>query len=226
MLVAQLASRLLYFLFGVTTHGLVALVALATVVPSVPGASSGGATVSAVSPWCSDLEGKFRLEDTRCCPLSCMRVRWVRYCSLCIWGLGGSCWAKSAASVMAPIGVRYSRSAAAAKALLRFLYVMPMFISYLNCITNHSLKNLLNLFCRSSSRSPPPDFPLSRHRAVLFFRRAAHPFSFSTGPTVPSHHHRVAVGSVRLPGRDHRCRARVPSFLFSYFVQIHFISLF
>jgi hypothetical protein len=42
-LVTRLASRLLYFLFGVATHGLVAHVALATVVPPVPGASSGGA---------------------------------------------------------------------------------------------------------------------------------------------------------------------------------------
>jgi hypothetical protein len=43
MLVARLASRLLYFLFGVATRGLLALVALAIVVPLVPGASSGGA---------------------------------------------------------------------------------------------------------------------------------------------------------------------------------------
>jgi hypothetical protein len=33
--------------------------------------------------------------------------------------------------------------------------VTPAFLSYLNCITNHSLKNL---FRRLSSRSPPPDF--------------------------------------------------------------------
>jgi hypothetical protein len=44
MLVARLASRLLYFLFIVATRGRVALVALATVVPPVPEASSGGAT--------------------------------------------------------------------------------------------------------------------------------------------------------------------------------------
>jgi hypothetical protein len=37
-------------------------------------------------------------------------------------------------------------------------FVTPAFSFYLNCITNHSLKNLLNLFRRSSSRSPPPDF--------------------------------------------------------------------
>jgi hypothetical protein len=43
-LVARLVSRLLYFLFGVAMHGLVALVALVIVVPLVPGASSGGAT--------------------------------------------------------------------------------------------------------------------------------------------------------------------------------------
>jgi hypothetical protein len=40
-LVARLASRLLYFLFIVATRGRVALAALATVVPPVPGASSG-----------------------------------------------------------------------------------------------------------------------------------------------------------------------------------------
>jgi hypothetical protein len=44
MLVARLTSRLLYFLFSVATRGLVALVALATVVPPVPGASTRGAT--------------------------------------------------------------------------------------------------------------------------------------------------------------------------------------
>jgi hypothetical protein len=44
MLVAGLASGLLYFLFGVATRGLVALVALATIVPSVLGASFEGAT--------------------------------------------------------------------------------------------------------------------------------------------------------------------------------------
>jgi hypothetical protein len=39
--------------------------------------------------------------------------------------------------------------------------VTPAFLSYLNCNTNHSLKNLLNLFSCSSSQSPPPDFPPS-----------------------------------------------------------------
>jgi hypothetical protein len=43
-LVARLASRLLYFLFIIATCGWVALVLLATVIPPVPGASSGGAT--------------------------------------------------------------------------------------------------------------------------------------------------------------------------------------
>jgi hypothetical protein len=33
------------------------------------------------------------------------------------------------------------------------LYVTPAFLSYLNCITNHSLKNLLNLFRGLSPRS-------------------------------------------------------------------------
>jgi hypothetical protein len=110
------------------------------------------------------------------------------------------------------------------RVLFLYLTVMLAFFIYLNCITNHLLK--YKLFRRSSSRSLPPDFPPSRHRAVLFFRGAAHPFSFSTSPAAPSHHHRVAVGRVRLLGRDRRFRARVPSFLFSYFVQIHFISLF
>jgi hypothetical protein len=36
-------------------------------------------------------------------------------------------------------------------------FVTPAFLSYLNCITNHSIKNLLNLFLCSSSRSPPLD---------------------------------------------------------------------
>jgi hypothetical protein len=56
-------------------------------------------------------------------------------------------------------------------------FVTPAFLSYLNCINNHSLKNLLNLFCSLSSRSPPPDFPPFRHRAVSS--------SFSTEPPVP-----------------------------------------
>jgi hypothetical protein len=38
------ASGLLYFLFIVATHGWVALIALAVVLPPAPGASSGGAT--------------------------------------------------------------------------------------------------------------------------------------------------------------------------------------
>jgi hypothetical protein len=104
---------------------------------------------------------------------------------------------------------------------------MPAFLSYLNCVTNPSLKNLLNLFRRLSSRSPPPDFPTvpTSRSLFLFFRRAARPFSFSTSPAVLLHHHRVPVGRVRLPGRDRRRHAHVLSFLFSYFVQIHFISL-
>jgi hypothetical protein len=42
--VARWASGLLYLLFDVATRGLLALVALAIVVPPVPGASSRGAT--------------------------------------------------------------------------------------------------------------------------------------------------------------------------------------
>jgi hypothetical protein len=38
------ASGLLYFLFIVATHGQVALIALAVVIPPTPRASSGGAT--------------------------------------------------------------------------------------------------------------------------------------------------------------------------------------
>jgi hypothetical protein len=56
-------------------------------------------------------------------------------------------------------------------------FVTPAFLSYLNCITNHSLKNLLNLFYHLSSRSPPLDFPPFRHRAVSS--------SFSVEPPVP-----------------------------------------
>jgi hypothetical protein len=44
MLVARLASGLLYFFFGMATRGLVAHIALVTIVPPVPDASSGGAT--------------------------------------------------------------------------------------------------------------------------------------------------------------------------------------
>jgi hypothetical protein len=44
MLVARLVSRLLYFLFSAATRGLMALVALATIVPPVRVAPFGGAT--------------------------------------------------------------------------------------------------------------------------------------------------------------------------------------
>jgi hypothetical protein len=59
MLVARLASRLLYFLFIVVTCGRVALVALATVVPPVLRPPLGVRLISIVSPWCSNLKGKF-----------------------------------------------------------------------------------------------------------------------------------------------------------------------
>jgi hypothetical protein len=54
-------------------------------------------------------------------------------------------------------------------------FVTPAFLSYLNYFTNPSLKNLLNLFHRLSSRSPPPDFPAvpTSRSLFLFFRRAA-----------------------------------------------------
>jgi hypothetical protein len=45
-------------------------------------------------------------------------------------------------------------------------FIMLAFLSYLNCVTNTSLKNFLNLFRRLSSRSPPPDFLPYQHRAV------------------------------------------------------------
>jgi hypothetical protein len=74
---------------------------------------------------------------------------------------------------------------------------MPAFLSYLNCITNHSLKNLLNLFHRLSSRSPPPDFPPSRHRAVSssFFAELPVPFPFP--PALPSR--RITIVSRSAP---------------------------
>jgi hypothetical protein len=58
-LVARQASRLLYFLFDVATPEVVALIVLAIVVPPIPGASSGVQLIYVVSPWRSDLEGKF-----------------------------------------------------------------------------------------------------------------------------------------------------------------------
>jgi hypothetical protein len=111
--------------------------------------------------------------------------------------------------------------------IVLFISVMPVFLSYLYCITNHSLKNLLNRFRRSRSRSPPPDFPPSRHRAVSSSFSVEPPVPFPFPPAPPSH--RITIMS-----RSTACAcptaivsaARVPSFLFSYFVQIHFISLF
>jgi hypothetical protein len=45
MVVARLVSRLLYFLFSVATCRLVALIALATVVPPVPGPPCDGSCI-------------------------------------------------------------------------------------------------------------------------------------------------------------------------------------
>jgi hypothetical protein len=64
--------------------------------------------------------------------------------------------------------------------------VTPVFLSYLNCITNHSLKNLLNLFRRLSSRSPPPDFPPFRHHAVSSYFSAEPPVPFPFPLALPS----------------------------------------
>jgi hypothetical protein len=72
-------------------------------------------------------------------------------------------------------------------------FVMSAFLSYLNCITNHSLKNLLNLFRRSSSQNPPPDFLPSRHRAVSSSFSAEPPVPFPFPPAPPSH--RITIGS-------------------------------
>jgi hypothetical protein len=62
--------------------------------------------------------------------------------------------------------------------------VTPTFLSYLKCVTNRSLKNLLNLSRRLSSRSSPPDFPLFRHCAVSssFFAEPPVPFPFPLAP--------------------------------------------
>jgi hypothetical protein len=62
-------------------------------------------------------------------------------------------------------------------------FVTPAFLSYLNYITNHSLKNLLNLFRRLS---PPPNFPPFRHRAVSSSFSAEPPAPFPFPPTLPS----------------------------------------
>jgi hypothetical protein len=89
--VARCASGLLYLLLNVATRGLRALDAVAIVVPPVPGPPPGVRLICAVSPLRSDLEGMFWVEDTGCCPLNFTNARWVRYCNLCIWGLGGNC---------------------------------------------------------------------------------------------------------------------------------------
>jgi hypothetical protein len=82
--VGRLASGFLYLLLDVATRRLLALVALAIVIPLVPEASSGVRLICTVSPWRSDLEGMFRVEDIECCPSSCTSARWVRYYNLCI----------------------------------------------------------------------------------------------------------------------------------------------
>jgi hypothetical protein len=64
------------------------------------------------------------------------------------------------------------------------IFVTPAFLSYLNCVTNPSLKNLLNLFRRLSSRSPPLDFPPFQHRVVSssFFVEPPVPLPFPLAP--------------------------------------------
>jgi hypothetical protein len=89
-LVARWASGLLYLLLDIAKRKMRALVALAIVVPPVPGAFSRGAT-NLCGVTIALLKGMFRVEDTGCCISSCMSARWVRYCSLCIWGLGCNC---------------------------------------------------------------------------------------------------------------------------------------
>jgi hypothetical protein len=64
--------------------------------------------------------------------------------------------------------------------------VMHAFLSFLNCITNHLLKKLLNLFRGSSSRSPPPDFRPSRHLAVSSSFSVEPPVPFPFPPAPPS----------------------------------------
>jgi hypothetical protein len=83
-LVARWATGLLYLLFAVATRRLLSLVVLAVVVPPVPGPPQGVRLICVVSPWCLEVEGLFRVEDTECCLSSCTSVRWVRYYSPCI----------------------------------------------------------------------------------------------------------------------------------------------
>jgi hypothetical protein len=90
-LVARLMSGLLYFLSGVATRGLVALVVLAIVIPSVPEASFRVAAHQHSVTMALKSRRHVPVEDTGCCPSSCMSVRWVRYYSLCICGLGSNC---------------------------------------------------------------------------------------------------------------------------------------
>jgi hypothetical protein len=89
---------------------------------------------------------------------------------------------------------------------------MPAFLSYLNCITNHSLKNLLNLFRRLSSRSPPSDFPPFRHRAVSSSFSAELPVPFPFPLALPSRYITIVSWSAAIVGA-----ARVSLFSFLIF---------
>jgi hypothetical protein len=117
MLVARLVSRLLYFLFLIATRGWVTLVALAAIVPPVPGASSEGATDQRSFAIVLRPQGQIPSGRQWMLPVE------LHECAMgqVLHPLCGSCWASRANSMMAPIGVRYSRSATTAKALLRFL---------------------------------------------------------------------------------------------------------
>jgi hypothetical protein len=97
---------------------------------------------------------------------------------------------------------------------LIFLPVTPAFLSYLNCVTNHSLKNLLNLFRRLSSWSPPPNFPPFRHRAVSssFVAEPLVPFPFP--PTLPSRYITIMSRSAACAGPAATVSAARVSYLF------------
>jgi hypothetical protein len=84
---------------------------------------------------------------------------------------------------------------------------MPAFLSYLNCITNHSLKNLLNLFRRLSSQAHLPIFRRSHiTQSLPLFPRSRPSLFLFHWP-----HHPVTSPSCRgRPRAPARPRSSVP----------------
>jgi hypothetical protein len=86
----------------------VALVALATVVPPAPGASSGGAANQRRFSMVLRPQGRIPSGRFWMLPIELHERVMGQILQPLYLRIGGSCWANRAASTIVPIGVRYS----------------------------------------------------------------------------------------------------------------------